>query len=152
MSVPCATCGTMLRGRQLRFCSRRCKNVDTNNRFQNYAAQRDRGQRRKREWVVRFGGRCTRCGYAANYAAFAFHHRIPADKTFELDLRAFSNRRASCIASEAAKCELVCANCHAELHHPKHAVREPRVGAPYVAKSRPASCMTPASPAHRNTP
>ena len=152
MSFACVTCGKTLRGRQRRFCSRRCKSVDTNSRLQNYAAQRARGQRRKREWVVRRGGRCTRCGYAANYAAFAFHHRVPAEKSFELDLRAFSNRRASSIAAEAAKCELVCANCHAELHHPEHAVREPRVETPYVAISRPASCMSQAYPADRMTP
>ncbi len=60
-----------------------------------------------------------RCGYATNLAAFSFHHREPATKLFQLDLRSLSNRTLEVIRQEAAKCDLVCANCHAELHHPQ---------------------------------
>lgn len=60
-----------------------------------------------------------RCGYATNLAAFSFHHREPTTKLFQLDLRSLSNRTLEVIQQEAAKCDLVCANCHAELHHPQ---------------------------------
>ena len=116
--APCVTCGGALSGRQRSFCSLRCKNLDTNNRHQNYQAQQARGLRRKQELVRRCGGTCTRCGYARNLAALTWHHVDPATKLFNLDLRALSNRRAEEIERELGKCVLLCANCHAELHNP----------------------------------
>jgi hypothetical protein len=115
----CTTCGKPLTGRQRRFCGRGCKNRDTNNRHQNYLAQGGRGLARKRDLVARRGGCCMRCGYDRNLAALTWHHRDPQDKGFELDLRAFSNRTLSSIELEAAKCDLLCANCHAEVHFPQ---------------------------------
>lgn len=114
----CAVCGKALKGRQRRYCSRKCKNSDTNNRHQNYVSQQARGLRRKLALVAERGGRCERCGYRKNYAALAWHHIDPDQKSFELDLRAMSNRSDEALASEAAKCRLLCANCHAEVHHP----------------------------------
>ena len=37
------TCAKTLAGRQRKFCSRQCKNDDTNNRHQTYIAQSARG-------------------------------------------------------------------------------------------------------------
>ena len=39
-------------------------------------------------------------------------------KGFNLDLRALSNRTWAGILNEANKCELVCSNCHKEIHNP----------------------------------
>jgi hypothetical protein len=58
------------------------------------------------------------CGYEKNLAAFSFHHIDPSRKQFALDMRALSNRTMDAVMAEVAKCSLVCANCHAELHHP----------------------------------
>ena len=110
----CRICYSPLKGRQTIFCSRKCKG----RYHQSYVSQQDRGLQRKLSLVQEFGGRCTMCGYATNLAAFAFHHRDPATKLFQLDLRSLSNRTMETIRYEAKKCELVCANCHAELHHP----------------------------------
>jgi hypothetical protein len=115
----CAVCGKALKGRQRKFCGRTCKNADTNNRLQNYLSQQARGLRRKLALVAERGGRCKRCGYRKNYAALAWHHKDPSTKSFELDLRAMSNRSDEALRAEAAKCELLCANCHAETHHPE---------------------------------
>lgn len=114
----CQTCGTHLVGRQSRFCSRRCKNVDTNCRLQDYLCQMRRGLERKKELVERFGGQCMACGYRRNLAALGWHHRDPSLKLFQLDLRALSNRGIAAIEAELLKCDLLCANCHAETHHP----------------------------------
>ena len=65
------------------------------------------------------GGCCSRCGYSSNYAALEFHHAAPTDKTFNLDLRSLSNRAWDVIVAEAEKCELVCSNCHKEIHNPE---------------------------------
>lgn len=114
----CEVCANPLRGRQRRFCSRACKQRDINARHQNYRAQQARGLRRKIERVVAAGGRCSRCGYRRNLAALTWHHLDPADKRFSLDMRAFSNRSSAQIDLEVAKCVLLCANCHAEVHFP----------------------------------
>jgi transposase-like protein/DNA-directed RNA polymerase subunit RPC12/RpoP len=59
------------------------------------------------------GGRCTLCGYDRNPRALQFHHLDPTAKLFTLrngNLRSLASMRA-----EAAKCVLLCANCHAEV-------------------------------------
>lgn len=118
----CTICARTLTGRQRRFCSRDCKNADTNRRHQSYLRQQDRGLRRKRALVEASGGGCVRCGYRRNLAALAWHHCEPSRKRFQLDLRNISNRSADEIRSEVEKCILVCANCHAEIHSPQLAL------------------------------
>jgi len=113
----CAVCEKTLRGRQRKFCSRSCKNVDTNNRHQSYAAQQRRGRERKLELIRLKGERCEYCGYKKNYAALEFHHPDPRQKEFQLDLRTLSNRCWDAVMIEAKKCVLLCSNCHAELHN-----------------------------------
>lgn len=118
----CIVCGRPLSGRQRRFCGRSCKNRDTNARHQSYASQQARGRTRKRDFVRAAGGCCSRCGYDANLAALTWHHTDPATKAFTLDVRAMSNRSEVEIRAELAKCVLLCANCHAEVHHPDMAM------------------------------
>jgi hypothetical protein len=54
-----------------------------------------------------------------NYAALTWHHRDRSAKSFEMDMRSLSNRSAQEIRTEARKCTLLCANCHAEEHFPQ---------------------------------
>jgi len=75
--------------------------------------------RRKLELLDSAGGACQRCGYNRNAAALTFHHRDPGSKKFNLDLCSLSNRRWRDILREAGLCDLLCANCHAEVHNPK---------------------------------
>jgi hypothetical protein len=114
----CVVCRAVLLGRQRNFCSRACKNRDTNNRHQSYVRQQLRGLERKTRLVEAAGGCCVRCGYRRNLAALAWHHIDPGRKSFNLDLRALSNRGEEEIQAEVAKCILLCANCHAEEHFP----------------------------------
>jgi transposase-like protein len=63
--------------------------------------------------IAEAGGRCLICGYDRNLAALQFHHVDPTTKSFTLrngDTRSLERMRA-----EAAKCVLLCANCHAEV-------------------------------------
>lgn len=108
----CSVCSKELTGRQTLFCSLKCKNVT----HQSYAAQKKRGLERKLHFVKKLGGKCSKCGYAANLAGLAFHHLH--SKEFQLDARAFSNRKLDPILNEIAKCKLLCHNCHAEVHNP----------------------------------
>ena len=78
-----------------------------------YRSQKRRRIRRKAHLVEAAGGQCADCGYAGVTAAFEFHHREPASKEFALG--DFSGALAR-LLSEAAKCDLLCANCHRIRH------------------------------------
>jgi len=118
-SNACATCNLPLIGRQRRFCSRRCKNADTNHRHQNYLNQQSRGLQRKLRLLSESGSCCLHCGYRRNLAALTWHHLDPSTKSFSLDMRSMSNRSEREVRGEVEKCIVLCTNCHAELHFPK---------------------------------
>lgn len=118
----CVICDGPLNGRQRKFCGRRCHNRYTNYHHQSYQAQKRRGIAAKARFVALKGNRCTLCGYCRNYAALEFHHRDPATKKFQLDQRSLANRKPSEVFKEIEKCILLCANCHAETHHPDAAI------------------------------
>ena len=115
----CTVCNKALKGRQRKFCSRKCKNKSGNISFQSYLAQQKRGRQRKLDLIKLFQGGCGKCGYKKNYAALEFHHVNPDEKAFQLDLRSLSNRNLGVILEEVKKCILLCSNCHAELHNPE---------------------------------
>lgn len=71
-------------------------------------------RRIKRLIVEEAGGSCRICGYGACTAALQFHHVDPAAKSFALSDKGLA-RGIDKIRAEAAKCVLLCANCHAEV-------------------------------------
>lgn len=73
-------------------------------------------QAMKKEAVKRMGGKCCRCGYDKCIDALNFHHLDPSIKDFGLaqDGKTHSWEK---YWEEAQKCELLCANCHAEEHY-----------------------------------
>lgn len=73
-----------------------------------------RRRRVKAILVAEAGGKCMICGYHRHPAALQFHHLDPAEKSFSLGVRGIT-RSLSSLRAEAAKCALLCANCHAEL-------------------------------------
>lgn len=83
-----------------------------------YAYQKRMQQDRKKELVLLSGGKCQVCSYAKNYAALEFHHRNPKEKDFSVDAYNLRVRYEDC-KTEVLKCDLLCANCHRELHHPE---------------------------------
>jgi hypothetical protein len=69
---------------------------------------------KKSALVGMMGGKCVRCGYSKCLGALHFHHRDSSDKEFPIG-------RSHCLdwetlKREAAKCDLMCSNCHSELH------------------------------------
>ena len=60
------------------------------------------------------GGACVLCGYARSTAALHFHHVDPSAKEFHLSRNGVT-RSIAAARAEAAKCILLCANCHAEV-------------------------------------
>lgn len=64
--------------------------------------------------IEEHGGGCQICGYNRSPRALGFHHLDPATKSFTLSdqARTYSLARQR---EEAAKCALLCANCHMEV-------------------------------------
>jgi transposase len=74
--------------------------------------------------VAEAGGACALCGYARSVAALQFHHVDPASKDFQIAYRGVA-RSIAAARAEAAKCVLLCANCHAEVEAGLATIPEP---------------------------
>ena len=86
-------------------------------------------QRQQRRVTLKYaavqakGGCCQKCGYRKNLAALQFHHpdREYKHENWHTLFRqtAHSSKHIKTLAQQLEHCELLCANCHAEHHHPK---------------------------------
>ncbi len=72
-------------------------------------------RRLKRRLIEAAGGKCVKCGYDRCAAALQFHHRDPSKKEFSIS-RSGNTRSIARALEEIKKCDLFCANCHAEVH------------------------------------
>lgn len=59
------------------------------------------------------GGKCQQCGYSKSPAALVFHHRDTTEKDFNIGSRVI---KWEVLRPELDKCDLLCQNCHQELH------------------------------------
>jgi 5-methylcytosine-specific restriction endonuclease McrA len=71
-------------------------------------------RRAKLRLIAEAGGCCQICGYDRYSGALHFHHRDPAAKEFGISRSGFT-RSMEKMRAEAAKCVLLCSNCHAEI-------------------------------------
>ena len=62
------------------------------------------------------GGKCERCGYDKHPSALQFHHLDPQVKEFGISARK-TKQFDDATKLELDKCQLLCANCHAEEHY-----------------------------------
>ena len=65
---------------------------------------------------------CSKCGYDKCFAAIDFHHRTRGDKTKDVGTMIANNYNVDNITKvleEIEKCDVLCANCHRELHYLK---------------------------------
>ena len=73
-----------------------------------------RRRRRTKEKAVEYlGGTCKKCGYSKCFGAFDFHHRDPKEKEFGIGEREIGWKK---LVKELDKCDLLCRNCHSEVH------------------------------------
>ena len=71
----------------------------------------------RRAWKQWAGGSCLICGYDRCLDALDFHHRDPTEKSFVLSNKIGKITLGDPLTeSEIAKCDLICANCHREIH------------------------------------
>jgi hypothetical protein len=73
--------------------------------------------RAKAAAIEYLGGKCERCGWSGNQAAFQFHHKDSNTKEFTVGNAA--NKSWDSIKKEIRKCILLCANCHMIRHSTK---------------------------------
>lgn len=74
-------------------------------------------RRTKRRLIEYKGGKCIICGYDKDCpSAYAFHHRDPSIKEFNISSKCFAY---DTLVKEVDKCDLMCARCHLELHDEK---------------------------------
>jgi hypothetical protein len=72
---------------------------------------------KKRDKAIKYlGGKCIRCGYNKCIAALDFHHRESRTKKYEL-AKIICSYKWDTIQTELDKCDLLCSNCHRELHY-----------------------------------
>jgi hypothetical protein len=74
--------------------------------------QRRRAARRAELDAIKLARGCTDCGYNVHPAALQFDHLPGTEKRFDIGKSGIGVSRAKRDA-EIAKCEVVCANCHA---------------------------------------
>lgn len=73
-----------------------------------------RSVKMKQKAVDYKGGKCERCGYSKYIGAMSFHHIDPFEKDFQIGGN--HNRAWGKLVLELDKCQLLCMNCHAEVH------------------------------------
>lgn len=100
-------------GRRRSRCSNCRRKLDRLRRRSNVHAWKD--------WA---GGECVVCGYKKCEEALEFHHRDPSEKESSVsqicrEYSPFTAIQSSIdkVTAEMAKCDLLCANCHRELHY-----------------------------------
>jgi len=76
----------------------------------------ERGKQRKKNLVDMLGGKCKMCNYDKCLNALDFHHRDPDTKTFGLTLNVLWSKPWDLLVNESMKCDVLCANCHREIH------------------------------------
>lgn len=71
-------------------------------------------KKQKQKAVDYLGGKCEKCGYNKCLDSLCFHHKDPTKKEFTVSM--FWLRSWKKIEEEIKKCQLLCANCHSEVH------------------------------------
>ncbi len=74
----------------------------------------ERTRQMKAKAVNYKGGKCERCGYCRSHSALQFHHRDPKEKEFLIGSARWVLFER--LIPELDKCDLLCANCHFEVH------------------------------------
>lgn len=105
-----------------KFVCRDCKDTNTENFFPGTpyyckTCWNQRTYKKQKETVLdymlsRGGARCQQCGYDRCIGALEFHHRNPTEK----DPSWNRGWKIDKLKIELDKCDILCANCHREVH------------------------------------
>jgi hypothetical protein len=104
--VRCCTCHQDKNQKQFYKRDRRCKDCRTQYSIRNR-------QKIKQQLLDLLGGCCKGCGIS-QLEVLSFHHIDPSQKRFEIS--SHLERNKAILLQEVQKCDILCCNCHAELH------------------------------------
>ena len=65
--------------------------------------------------IAHLGGKCMKCGYSKYTEVLEFHHKDSKQKIFNVSQKGHC-RSWDRVKKEIEKCDLLCANCHREIH------------------------------------
>jgi len=109
----CSTCKKELNDQTAYFKTKNKYHSKCRTCFNNYCMER--WKKRKEDAINYKGGACSRCGYNKFYGALEFHHRNPNEKDAEWKkIKLWPWEK---IKIEIDKCDLLCSNCHKEVHN-----------------------------------
>jgi hypothetical protein len=80
-------------------------------------SRQQKGYNRKKKLINEFDGKCEVCGYSKCLSALTFHHKSSKNKNFQISGTHLIDKPYKEIKKEAKKCQLLCFNCHMEVHH-----------------------------------
>lgn len=99
---------------------------------------RHNNKRRLVEWM---GGKCCKCGYDKPfYTVYHFHHTDASTKSFTVSK--YMSRSIDSLKEECKKCQLLCGNCHAEIHDQKYTESRERTAKQLNITRRPRRPLT----------
>lgn len=104
------------------YCSTDCKSKyhykpKPNEQIQiDSLASKEKLNSKKRDLVLYKGNKCEICNYHKNYAALCFHHLDPNEKEFQISKKENMRKDIGVLRLEVDKCQLLCHNCHCEVH------------------------------------
>lgn len=104
----CKYCGVKNKNRFYQKSKMICKTCQNKKRSLQFVEK-------KKKAVVFYGGECIRCGYSKYYGALEFHHRDPKNKVLN-PVKIINRTNWEKAKIELDKCDLVCSNCHREIH------------------------------------
>lgn len=109
---------------------RYCKECHRKKNRLHYAAQKGlyilrsiAARKAKRRWFWDFKStlKCETCGTDKPWR-LAFHHRDPSEKDLEVSRMISDSAPLKRIQEEIAKCDVLCHNCHADVHYANRGV------------------------------
>lgn len=105
----CGKCGEtdsqkMVTGSRSRYLCKKCDNLRNLERITKI----------KKQCLEYKGNKCIKCGYNKCHVALEFHHRDASQK--DPEWKKIRVRNFVKIKQELDKCDLLCSNCHRELH------------------------------------
>lgn len=121
----CKQCHRRLKRRK-KFCSNSCSRkfygalyrVQTPAHSEANKRYRQLGQDERQKLIDSLGGKCQKCGYNKCLQALHFHHRDPTQKKMSLAAsHLLSKEKREMAWEEVKKCDLLCSNCHMEIHY-----------------------------------
>jgi hypothetical protein len=84
----------------------------------------EKNRKFKLECVKYKGGECEKCGYKKYAGALEFHHRDEKEKDIKVFRRLRSTKLNDILKNELDKCDILCVNCHREMHFEKEIINK----------------------------